>query len=225
MHLSWIVFILLSGQIQINAIQFPIVIPRIMIKIPMAFVSLIRAAPRWDNACLYDSDKVAVPFVSSLCDSWHSDVVFSPWMPLLTLICCKKRGGGGRWIRCCEQRQTRVCQSPSVAVVILWLFENCLNMCKLARNVKQQRFLLKLFFMEPLVWIPSLTNFKGDKREGCKTQLRIRKKKVPETTCACLKPLIPLTTFYCSFSLLFSPSQSCRRKPELRTAQAGFLFF
>lgn len=78
MHLSWIVFILLSGQIQINAIQFPIVIPRIMIKIPMAFVSLIRAAPCRDNACLYDSDKVAVPFVSSpICDSWHSDVVFS----------------------------------------------------------------------------------------------------------------------------------------------------
>lgn len=134
-------------------------------------------------------------------------------------------GGGGRWIRCCEQRQTRVCQSPSVAVVILWLFENCLNMCKLARNVKQKKFLLKLFVMEPLVWIPSLSNFKGDKREGCKTQLRIRKKKAPETTCACLKPLIPLTTFYCSFSLLFSPSQSCRRMPELRTAQTGFLFF
>lgn len=98
-------------------------------------------------------------------------------------------------------------------------------MCKLTRNVKQQKFLHKLFFMEPLVWIPSLTNFKGDKREGCKTQLRIRKKKAPETTCACLKPLIPLTTFYCSFSLLFSPSQSCRRMPELRTAQTGFLFF
>lgn len=58
----------------------PIVIPGIMIKFPMAFVSLIRAAPRWDNACLYDSDKLAVPFVSSLIrDSWHSDAAFSPW--------------------------------------------------------------------------------------------------------------------------------------------------
>lgn len=58
----------------------PIIIPRIMIKFPMAFVSLIGAAPRWDNACLYDSDKLAVPFVSSpIRDSWHSDAVFSPW--------------------------------------------------------------------------------------------------------------------------------------------------
>lgn len=94
MHLSWIVLILLSGQIQINAIHFPIVIPRIMIKIPMAFVSLIGEAPRRDNACLYDSDKVSVPFVSSLiCDSWHSDVVLSPWMPLLTVICFKYKEG------------------------------------------------------------------------------------------------------------------------------------
>lgn len=66
-------------QLQINAIQFPSLIPSIMIKNPTAFICLIRVAPHWDNACLYDSDKVAVPFVAAalIFEGWHSNAVLS----------------------------------------------------------------------------------------------------------------------------------------------------
>lgn len=58
-------------QLRVNAIQFPSLIPNIMIKIPMAFIRLITVAPCWDNVCLYDSDKVAVPFVASPLIFWQ----------------------------------------------------------------------------------------------------------------------------------------------------------
>lgn len=82
MHLLWIAFILHSGgrvrQLQINAIQYPKSNPSILwLKIPHGFLSaLSEVAPCWDNACLYNSDKVAVPFVAAplIFDSWHSNV-------------------------------------------------------------------------------------------------------------------------------------------------------
>lgn len=75
-------------QLKINAIQFTSLIPDIMIKIPTAFIHLIRVAPCWDNVGLYDSD-VAAPFVAFLLifDSWHSNAMLSTWLRLLTVIC------------------------------------------------------------------------------------------------------------------------------------------
>lgn len=79
------------------------------------------------------------------------------------------------------------------------------------------------FLMEPLVWIPNLTSFKGDRREGCKAQLRIRKKSASVHMCVFETfDSFDYPSFHHSFSLLFSPSQSCRCTPELRTAQTGF---
>lgn len=82
-------------QLQINAIQFPSLIPNIMIKIPTAFVRPIRVAPCWEiTRVFYDSDRVAVPFVAIplIFDSWHSNVVLSIWMLLLSVSArlCKK---------------------------------------------------------------------------------------------------------------------------------------
>lgn len=77
--------------------------------------------------------------------------------------------------------------------------------------------------MELLVWIPNLTSFKGDRREGCKAQLRIRKKRLSPHVRVWNLWFLWLPFFSSLFlSLLFSPSQSCRCTPELRTAQTGF---
>lgn len=66
-------------HLQNNAIQFPSLIPNIMIKIPLALIRLITVGPCWDNVCLYNSDKVALPFVASplIFDSWHSNALLS----------------------------------------------------------------------------------------------------------------------------------------------------
>lgn len=56
-------------------------------------------------------------------------------------------------------------------------------MCTLARKASNSSgFSSNCFLMEPLVRIPSLASFKGDRREGCKTQLRMRKK-APDSPC------------------------------------------
>lgn len=60
---------------------------------------------------------------------------------------------------------------------LLWLFEHWIC-ASLQETSNSREFSSNRSLMEPLVWIPSLASFKCNGREGCKTQLGIRGKRL-----------------------------------------------
>lgn len=109
MHLSWIVFILLSGQIQINAIRFPIVIPGSWLKFPWLLFLLSERL----HAEIMRVFMTPTNLLCHLCLLWYVTVDIQMRSFLLGRRCLplsvsRKREGekrkGGR-VRCCGRRQ------------------------------------------------------------------------------------------------------------------------
>lgn len=124
MHLSWIVFILLSGQIQINAIRFPIVIPWSWLKFPWLLFLLSERL----HAEIMRVFMTPTNLLCHLCLLWYVTVDIQMRSFLLGRRCLplsvsRKREGGKKekvdgFIAAGEgssSGQRRVCQSPPVA--------------------------------------------------------------------------------------------------------------
>lgn len=123
MHLSWIAFIVLSRQIQINAIRFPIVIPGSWLKFPW----LLFLLSEWLHAEIMHVFMSLTNLLCHLCLLWYVTVDIQMWSFLLGRHCLplsisRKRKGKKEKVdgfvaagEGSSSEQRRVCQSPTVA--------------------------------------------------------------------------------------------------------------